>query len=539
MHDETGPPGRARKALLQLLAGADVRLHHPPEVEAEAAAAAAAHGIDHPDLTDLTHLPLVTIDEVHSKDLDQALFIERATEGGGGGEGEGGYVVWYALADAAWSVRPGTALWAEALRRGSSYYLPGVVAPMLPRILSEHIISLNEAVDRRALVFRMRLDARGVCVETQVLRARVHSRAKLDYDGVQAWMDARSALKTSDPAVAESLRLLREVGRLRMALADERGVVRFRRTSVSVSLEGARGMRFVAWTDPRNDVERYNEQISLLTNVEGARFLAGDAPEGLVQPIYRVHDAPLPARVARLRAAIEGLIEAHELGDDWRWGGEEPLAEYLQRLPTEGALGEVARVIHRQAIVSNGRALFTDTPGRHHGIGAEMYARFTAPMREIVGIFLHAEACEKLAGRPTPAPEGAPSDEEARDAIIEASMRARTLQRNLDKTANRLVLDQLFGEDVSRPVAERAVRAGLAMGLSRGKLHVQLDEPGIDVKIYLMYLRETYGELQSEGASVMRGGEPLVRVGDRVRLRVERRDTERDRWALTLVTDDS
>ena len=528
MNDESGPPGRARKALLQLLADAGVRPHHPPAVEAEAQLIAATTGLDDPALTDLTHLSLVTIDEVTSKDLDQALFIER-------GEGGRGFVVWYALADASWYVRPGTAVWDEALQRGSSYYLPGVVAPMLPRVLSEGIISLNEGVDRRALVFRMALDEAGNCVGAEVIRGRVHSRAKLDYDGVQAWMSEGAALKTDDPAVLESLRLLAEVGRLRMALAAERGVVRFRRTSVSASLEGVRGMRFVAWTDPRNDVERYNEQISLLTNVQGARFLASAAPDGLVQPIYRVHAAPLPERAQRLRETIGGLVDAHGLDDSWRWSGAEPLADYLDRLPDEGRRGDIAQVIHRQAIVINGRALFTDTPGGHHGIGADMYARFTAPMREIVGIFLHAEAAEKLAGRSAPRPPGAMSDEEARDAIIQAAARSRSLQRDLDKTANRLVLDQLFGEDVSRSAAERPVRAGLVMGLSRGKLHVQLDDPAIDVKLYLMYLRDTLGDLRAQGATVTRGDAILLRVGDRIRLRVARRDGERDRWVLTLA----
>ncbi len=523
---ESGPPGRARRALLSLLAEQGIRPEHPAEVEAEAAALVAAPGLDDPALEDRTALPLVTIDEPHSKDLDQAVEIAR--------EGEG-YVVRYALADASYYVRPGGALYAEALRRGSSYYLPGVVAPMLPRSLSEGIISLGPRVDRRALLFEVSLDGAGRVLETRVSRARVHSRAKLSYGGVQRWLDGQGELGCDDPAVAESLRLLEEVGRLRMQLADDRGVTRFRRTEVSLALEGARGMRFVAFTDPRGDVERFNEQISLLVNAEGARLLARPSAPGLVQPIYRVHGAPPRQHLQQLQRQIDALVEAGGLAPEiWRWDlASEGLAAYLARLPRGGPAARIARAIHRQAVVSSGSARFSADPGPHHGVGAALYARFTAPMREVIGVFLHDELLEQGRGAPSPVPAGFPDDEALRREVIEASSRARELQRKLDKIANRMVLDQIFSDDLR---GGRPARVGTVMGISRSKVHVQLDEPGIDVKIYLAHLREQLdprARVSSDRASLLLAGAAL-RVGDPVRVSVVRRDEERDRWELTL-----
>ena len=71
--------------------------------------------IDDPGLVDMTHLPFITIDYHSSKDLDQALQIEREPDG---------FLVRYALADAGFYIREGTALFEEALARGASYYLP-------------------------------------------------------------------------------------------------------------------------------------------------------------------------------------------------------------------------------------------------------------------------------------------------------------------------------------------------------------------------------------------------------------------------------
>src|SRR6185503_10271633 len=102
----------------------------------------------------------------------QALAIETTADG---------WIAHYAIADAAWFVRPGTALWAEALRRGASYYLPGMSVPMLPRALSEGLVSLGPDVDRRAMLFSMTIDRDGACRSTAITRARIRSRAQLDF----------------------------------------------------------------------------------------------------------------------------------------------------------------------------------------------------------------------------------------------------------------------------------------------------------------------------------------------------------------------
>ncbi|MCP4895364.1 MAG: RNB domain-containing ribonuclease, partial [bacterium] len=215
-----------------------------------------------PDLEDLDHLPFVTIDNRDSRDLDQALFIERNNRD---------YIVWYALADAAAFVRPGSALFEEALRRGSSFYLPGLTLPMLPRRLSEDWISLNENRCRRAFVFKMEIDSSGLCRNTRLHRARIRSRKKLSYPRVQrAWDDPGGSGFSRQP-FQESLELLREVGRLRLAEAKSRHVVQYNRREVEV-IPADDELGFAIIRRQRLEVESCNEQISLLCNIEGARL---------------------------------------------------------------------------------------------------------------------------------------------------------------------------------------------------------------------------------------------------------------------------
>lgn len=515
------PAGSALARLVRIAADHGLDPVFPDAVldEVEAlwdGASEAPPGTDDPSLADLTDLPFVTIDNEGSRDLDQALHIAR--------DGAG-HRVRYALADASFYVRPGTALWDEALARGASFYLPGWMVPMLPRRLSEGLVSLNPGVDRRALVFDMRLDASGRSARTAVIRARIRSRAKLTYDGVQAALDGAPG----DAAPwDESLHLLAEVGARRIADATERDVVRHRRRSVEVGLEGLRS--FVLYGGMRNDVERYNEQLSLLCNVEGAKLIAAAKDEAGMQAIFRVHPSPPAPRVEAFRAMTATLAAHHGIP---AWPEDQSLAAYLAALPWEGEAARASRAIQRQAILMNVRSTFSDEAAGHHGVGAEVYARFSSPMREIVGVFLHKELWESLHGESLKAP-GAADDEALQAAVIEAANRSKALQRRLTALGNRLAIDELFERDLAS--ASAPTRRGTVMGLTNGKLHLQLDEPPIDVKLYRTDLEAALGRtlrLTDDGAAWRdERGEAVARTGDALDVRVSHRDVGRDRWVL-------
>lgn len=522
--------GTVRARLLACAARLGVPQGYPEAALRETEALLAAPGLDDPRLVDLEALPFVTIDAATSRDLDQALHLAREPAPDGDRDGDG-FLFRYAIADAAHFVRAGGALFEECLVRGASYYLPGQSLPMLPRALSEGIVSLNPDVVRRALVFEIHLDARGRVVRTELVHARVRSAAKLSFEAVQAFLDGRGAdaEALARAPFAESLRLLPVIGRLREQDAALRQVVRYRRTEIDVTVAGT-GLSFVVLEGIRHEVERWNEQLSLLCNAEGGAFLR-DANRPEIQPIYRVHPAPDPDRVRALEAMIGALVALHGLPEAWRWradGTTAGLSEYLAALPTEGPLARLAAAVQRQAILVNVRSSYATEPGLHHGVGAEPYARFSAPMREIVGVFVHKEALEKIDGRGT-------LDHELRARVVTSANRAREVQRRLNDAANRMVLDQIFGEDLARPLAARRLHAGTVVGIAPGKVHVLLDEPHIDVKLYMGDVGKGLGGFlvpSHEGAALALNGRRVLTLGDEVRVRVEGRDESRDRWVL-------
>lgn len=484
--------------------------------------------INDPTLADWTNVAFITIDNPDSRDLDQALFIESQSEG---------YRCRYALADAYHYVQPGSALFKEALERGSSYYLPGRSIPMLPVALSEDLVSLNANVERRAIVFDMTLTEDGKCTHTEIVRARIKSHAKLSYEGVQRWFDgdALSDDPTIPPQAEESIQLLKILGLALIERSLDRDVIQFdrRETEISVNDTG-----FDLHQRDRYDTERYNEQISLLCNMQGAKLLQSmNRIHPDLQPIFRVHEAPLKRRLKALEDKLNALVSERSLDKRFQREPEQSLADYVTALPDGPDTQRLVQAIERQVLMTNQASEFRAEPGRHHALGAASYARFSSPMREMVGIFTHKELLEAL-GEETPTDSEA--DAKLRVDIIEAANSAKQRQKQIGKAIEFAVIDNYLKRDLEN--ANPASHKGTVMGFRSGKIYVAVDELAVDLKVYLDDLSEQYAanqngaeySLSDISASPISTNLPSFVLGDAVVISVRGFDEVKRRFRLNL-----
>ncbi len=259
-------------------------LRLPDEFPAAVLAEAGESARDTPlPEADLTEVPFLTVDPAGSQDLDQAMHLSRRDGGG--------YRIRYAIADVFAYVRPGSLVEAESWVRGQTIYLPDGRVPLHPPVLSEGAVSLLPDVVRAAVVWTIDLDAVGETVGVALGRARIRSRAKLDYAGVQQQIDAGTA--------PDELLLLPEIGTILAERAADRGAVNLPLPEQDVERDGD-GWRLVLRASL--PIEEHNAQISLLTGMAAAQImLAGGI--GLL----RTMPAPKPEAVATLRAAAESL----------------------------------------------------------------------------------------------------------------------------------------------------------------------------------------------------------------------------------------
>jgi exoribonuclease R len=340
----------------------------PPAALAEAQTAAAETLMPAADLTDV---PFVTIDPATSRDLDQAMHLSRR---------ESGYRVRYAIADVASYVRPGGPLEAETWVRGQTIYLPDGRIPLHPAVLSEDAVSLFPDVDRAAVVWTIDLDADGAIVATSLQRARVRSRAKLDYAGVQAEVDAGTA--------GEPYALLPELGALLAARAAGRGAINLPLPEQEVEPDGD-GWRLVLRAPLA--VEEHNAQISLLTGMAAADLM-------LAGGIGLLHTMPeaRPDAVAKLHAA------ARSLGVRWPQGASvgAVVADVDPGSPRGAAfLDQAAELLRGAGYTAFEGAAPAETG--HSGVGAP-YAHVTAPLRRLADRYA-TEACLAMhESRPVP-----------------------------------------------------------------------------------------------------------------------------------------
>jgi ribonuclease R len=527
-------PGSARAEMYTIAEQHGLTPSFSKDVMAEVAAFQQRPGIDDPSLVDFTDEPFVTIDNDDSRDLDQAMCIKRRPGGG--------YDVLYALSDASYYCPPGSALFDEVLKRGASFYLPGLMVPMTPEELSTDLMSLNERADRRAMVFTISLNEEGEVVPggVKVDRGRIHSRRKLAYNGVQQYHDAigageaRQDTKHHGHDFTETLTLLKEVGERRMRRASERGVVRHQRKAVNVKVGDYDHTSFELLADERNDVERWNEQISLLCNVEGAKLLKKlEQEQGVAHGVYRVHPHPSFGRLAKLAEYVDKVVDGQGLDDSFRFHPKkEGLADYLARLPTDGQHERVARAIHRQALLVNEAASYEPTPGAHHGVGTdEGYARFTAPMRELVGIYSHKELLELLGHQ-----DHLPDDPDLQQKVVAKATEAAGMQRKLTKAANRFAIDAVFESQLRSDAADRPVHTGTILGLKHNRLYVELDDPPLEIKVYLDKLSaqgEASGTVADDQTAFETDDGRRFVVGDAIDLRLA--DAVDDRYLFALA----
>jgi len=501
-----------------------IDIEHSNEAHAEVDYWQANPNIEDSSLQDWSALAFVTIDNPDSRDLDQALLIEPIQGGG--------FRCRYALADAAFYVKPGSALFTDALERGSSYYLPGRSIPMLPVALSEDLISLNPNVKRRALVFDMTLSEEGECTHTAIVRATICSQAKLSYEGVQRWLDDAPA--EHDPIVpsntVESLRLLKVLGLKLIRQAENRDVIQFdrRETEIRVSSKG-----FELHERERYDTERYNEQLSLLCNMQGASLLQSmDRTHDDLQPIFRVHEAPLKSRRKSLESNLAKLIEIRQLDDRFKRQPDQSLADYIAALPEDAKAMRLVQAIERQVLMINQASQFRAEAGRHHALGADSYARFSSPMREVVGIYTHKEILEALGEE-----QAMDSAEDAvlREQIIEAANGAKQRQKQIRKAVEFAVIQDHLKHDLEH--ASPHTHAGTVMGFRSGRIYISIDDLAVDLKVYLDDLNQQYDTVYSltdVSAEPQAAGKPQFVLGDSVEINVRAFDAQKQRFQLNL-----
>ena len=359
--------------MLSLIRQYELPYKFPEEVVSEAKA--FGNKINEKNLEgrrDLRQDIIFTIDGEDAKDLDDAIHVEKLTNGN--------YRLDVHIADVSNYVREKTELDKEAYLRGTSIYMLGRVIPMLPRELSNGICSLNAGEDRFTLSCSMEITPRAKVVSSDIYKAVIRVTERMSYTDVQKILDRsdEKILKRYEKYISH-FDLMAELANI---LKDKR------RENGYLNLDIPESKIILDENGVAIDVKKYEtyfaneiiEQFMLIVNETVAeRFYWLQAPF-----IYRNHEAPDLDKVKDLNKTL------YNFGYKIKISKEEIIypnefAKILDEVKGKEEEKVVSNIILRTLRVAKYEA---ENKG-HFGIASKYYCHFTSPIRRYPDLFIH------------------------------------------------------------------------------------------------------------------------------------------------------
>lgn len=325
---------------------------------------------------DLRGLPFVTIDGKSARDFDDAVAIERTSTG---------FTLHVAIADVSHYVRQGSSLDEEAYKRGASVYFPDRVLPMLPRVLSNGICSLNPHEDRYACTAAITFDREGRVTGSSFSPSVIQSRLRLTYEAVdmatvQNDPKTRRKLERCLPDLEDMAELAGLIARVR----EKRGSIDFDLPEPEIILGIEGGVSGIVRTERLNS-HRIIEEFMISANECVARFFEGRG----VSALFRVHEPPEREKLRDFERLLQSLgVRYRKLGT----------AGALQDVLLDACGTNYEFIVNRVLLRSMKQARYSAQNRGHFGLASESYLHFTSPIRRYPDLVCHRILKNMLAG---------------------------------------------------------------------------------------------------------------------------------------------
>ena len=464
----------------------------PDAVMAQADAAKPATSKGRVDLTDL---PLITIDPADARDHDDACCALLDEDP----KNPGGFLLWVAIADVAHYVTAGSALDAEARKRGNSTYFPDRVVPMLPDRLSGDLCSLHEGVTRPCIAVEMKLSSTGEKLSHRFVRGLMRSPASLSYEEAQAAVDGDPSERAAPLVDTVLSPLFGAYAALKQA-REARQPLELDLPERKIILSDSGKVASVNFSE-RLDAHRLIEECMVLANVAAAETLIAKQ-----QPLlFRVHEEPSPEKLDSLRETAKsvGLVLAK---------GQVLQTRHLNQLLKAAAGKDEAELINLSTLRSMTQAYYSSQNMSHFGLALQNYAHFTSPIRRYADLLLH-RALVSAHGWATDglSPQDIEMLDETAKHISETERRSMLAERDTTDRYLASFMSERVGNEFS----------GRISGVARFGIFVKLDETAADGLVPIRSLGREYFEHDAD-SQTLRGTDSgtAISLGQRVVVRL-------------------
>jgi exoribonuclease-2 len=288
---------------------------------------------------DLTALDVFTIDDITTRDMDDALSLESK---------EFGYRLGIHITDVSAEIDPNSQLDKAVSQRLSSIYLPERTIHMLPEALSLERLSLRESQARKAMTLFVDLDRSYQILKTQIVASTVVVKRRWTYDQVDDLLENSNSEFSTFYEIACALEEARIL----------KGAARIQKTEIAIGIDQA-GRVSLSEIDEQSPARSLIAEMAVLIN----RVIAEYCRDNKIPVIYR--------------------------------GQPEAVADSPDK-PEEGrALDHFIRVHLKRS-----EASLVAKP--HSGLGLDAYLQITSPIRRFVDLINQRQLMAFISNRPLP-----------------------------------------------------------------------------------------------------------------------------------------
>jgi ribonuclease R len=488
---------------------------------------------------DFRDLPIVTIDGETARDFDDAVHVEKLSNG---------YALQVHIADVSHYVTPGSALDREARRRGTSTYFPDRAVPMLPGKLSTGICSLNPGVDRLVLSALLTLDEKGSLKKATFHRGVIRSAARMTYTNVFRVLEGDEDACREYARFVDIFALMKELAEVLTAKRRKRGSIDLDLAEAEIIFDDQHNMIGVKKAE-RNIAHRLIEEFMLAAN----EAVAGHFEKAKAPYLHRIHEPPGAKsilefeEIARSFGQTLGIETGEKTFHRHRKRRDGTKSRRDTRVPSNLAVSSKdyqklidrikgrpeEKVLNYRMLRSFTQARYSELSKGHFALATDLYLHFTSPIRRYPDLIVHRILKSLIdGGKTTPYKQGLPgfySLEELAQLGMETSYterRSANAERDLLSWKKARFMDGHVGEEFD----------GLIVGVNEKGMWVELEEYYVEGFV-------TADSFAGEGVFFHDNQQALVgvqsknryRLGGRVHVRVDRINWERLRPEFTCL----
>ena len=317
---------------------------------------------------DLSNEMIFTIDGDDTKDIDDAISIKKIGDL---------YELGVHIADVTYYVKPNTALYNEAYKRGTSSYLADKVLPMLPHELSNGICSLNPMVERLAISVLMKYDAKGVLKEYDIFPSVIKSRKQMTYKCVNK-IFTEGIVPEGYEEYSNNLLLMKELADILRKRKIEKGYIEFDIPEAKI-IQDEKGKCIDIIKREQQAGEKLIEDFMIAANETVATHIYNMS----LPFIYRVHGTPKSEKITDFINLLKQLnINVNTKNIDTSSKG-------MQELLKEIGNRKEAPILSSMLLRSMQKAIYSTNNMGHFGLALKNYTHFTSPIRRFPDTTVH------------------------------------------------------------------------------------------------------------------------------------------------------